>query len=101
MDLRSYQKREIVDFRGLFDRGSRESIPLGHFADSQNLCFEPGRFKTRFGSSFAYNVTSGGVRNSVAQINTDGIITLFSFDDTGNIYYEQLNPFYASIFLTN
>src|SRR5438067_7114240 len=94
MNLGSYQKIKLNDFRGLYDRGDREIAPLSHFSDCLNVDYELGKFKTRSGTSLYYTPSSGTIRRNFAQINLadQGIFYVLSIDFSGNIYLETVPP---------
>ena len=82
--LRDHHPIVIEDFNGLFDRGTKDSVPLDHFTDCENIDFTHLGFKVRPGQD-----TYFGIANPVRIYNyvmPDGD-TLLILDNVGNIYH--------------
>src|SRR5437899_8186222 len=92
MNLESYQKIKLNDFRGMYDRRDREIVPSSHFSDCLNVDYELGKFKTRSGTSLLYIPPSGLVRHNFAQLIVNENLYVLSIDFFGNVYQETLPP---------
>lgn len=88
MAYRGHEPIRIEKFNGLWRRGDKESCPLDHFTESENLTYFPDGFATREGIT-AIEVEEGFTVPAVRMYtyvrqNTASLLVL---DPLGNIYH--------------
>lgn len=82
-------RKILPDFKGTFNKGDEDAIPLDHLIDSLNVEFSPGRVFTRRGTSVRKSFAGGGVRSAFYQFHKAGSAPVIFSSDTGNIYQED------------
>lgn len=93
-DLRDHQAIRIEEFNGLWDRGDKESVPLDHESDCNNVISFEGGFRTRDGITIhqvgeEVNATYPNSIRAYKYVyrNTgDGLLVL---DASGNLYHSK------------
>ena len=84
MALRDHEPIVIEDFNGLWRRGDRDSVPLDHFADCDNIQFIHSGFKTRDGLN-TYRAVADVVRLYTYTMQEGQSLLLLTA--TGDIYH--------------
>lgn len=90
--MRDHEPVELTQFKGLWQRGDAEEVPLDHFSDGQNIQFiGSGDFATRDGIDKHQNVAAplGKVVRIYNYITTQGstLLALTWDGTTGRIYH--------------
>jgi hypothetical protein len=94
--MRNHVPVVINQFKGLWERGGIDAVPLDHFSDCNNLVFKHKGFKTRPGID-VYDIAGATLPNIIRAYNyvhqnQEGLLVL---DDQGNIYHtaNPIDPF--------
>lgn len=90
--MRDHQPITIEQFKGKWNRGNPDEVPLDHFADCNNLdSFGQNGFKIRDGTGIHQNVVVplGNIRRAYNYPTTtsNGLIVLTYDGTTGNVYH--------------
>jgi hypothetical protein len=89
MDFSKYQLTQVVQFLGLWSRGSFDDVPNDHASDIQNLSFTDRKeVYTRIGTDISFASGRKVVRSKMATFNDQTLIML-TCDGNGNIYRED------------
>jgi hypothetical protein len=89
MFLDQYQKMEIEQFMGLWNRGSNDDVPPDHATDILNMAFTRRKdIKTRDGTLISFAAGRNVVRSKIASFDNSTLIVL-TCDGAGNIYRED------------
>ena len=89
MTIRDHEAVNITEFNGLWARGDKESCPLDHFTDCDNLKYIQSGFATRDG----LNIINGAPGIPVAEMVRIYVYvhqdqeSLLGLDTTGNIHH--------------
>ena len=87
MSLEEYQRVQITEFKGLYQRGLTDSCPPDHAPICQNMRFNrKGETQTRYGTSLSFNIGTPVHRMFVATFNHGATTILLTCDGAGNIY---------------
>ena len=87
MRLENYLSKNLEDFKGLYDRGSRSEAPEGFQTEATNIDYEIGELFTRRGltSSISGGFSAASIRRFRKFTTSHGPIILI-LDSDGNLY---------------
>lgn len=88
MKLENYEKISIGSFKGLYRRGTEETVPKDHAIDLKNVTFNKGDVRTRPGIAVSFAFPSERIKSFIATFN-DNAVHLLTLDIAGNIYEDD------------
>lgn len=87
MSLENYQRVQISEFKGLYQRGLSDSCPPDHAPVCDNMRFNrKGETQTRYGTKVSFNIGHNVGRMFTATFSHGSVAIVLTCDGAGNIY---------------
>lgn len=103
MAYRAHEPITISKFKGLWDQGNDEDVPLDHFTDCENLQFpNDDIFGTRYGITPHQNVGAplSNIRRIYNYVTADAnTLLVLTYDGTNGNIYHVTNPTTSTLIL--